>query len=717
MNRYYIDFISNTLNLATWQVENTITLLQEGATVPFISRYRKEKSGDMDELEVFQVNHYYKYFKELEKRKESILKSIREQGELTEQLAKKIEESVESARLEDLYLPYKPKRSSRASIAKEHGLEPLANAILDGSIKEPTVEGANYLSEKFPSANDAVAGARDIIAERVSESAEVREVVRGFYLKGGRLVASKRATLSDEDAEISKFRNYFNFNSPIDRVPSHRVLALLRGVDNNELSIKIEVDSNRVESSIKKLFLDQLPPLREGSRVEVESAILDSYRRLLHPSIENESIRLAKERADQEAIKIFNQNLISLLLAPPVGEKRILAIDPGFRTGCKVVCLDTNGDLLHNETIYPHPPINERIKAMKKISNLVESYKIEVIAIGNGTAGRETENFIKKIALPSTIAIYSVNEDGASIYSASAIAREEFPNHDVTVRGAVSIGRRAMDPLAELVKIEPKSLGVGEYQHDVNQKALKEALDSIVELCVNRVGVNLNTASKHLLSYVSGIGPTLAERILLHRSGVGLFNSKSDLLNVSGFGAKRFEQCAGFLRVPNGRHPLDNSAVHPERYPLVEKIASDYNMTISQLIESKENQRAIELERYISPDTSRSTLEDILSEIAKPGLDPRKVAEVMEFSPQVHSIEELSEGMILPGVVNNITSFGAFIDIGVGEDGLAHISQLADRFVKEPTQILKLHQHVKVRVLEVDLKRKRIALSLRGVEQ
>lgn len=717
MNKHYISYIANNLNLAIWQIENCITLFNEGATVPFIARYRKEKSGDMDEVEVAEVNHFFKYFKELDKRKESIIKTVREQGKLSQELLKSIEQTVELARLEDLYLPFKPKRTSRASIAKENGLEELANSILNGLVQNPLKEASKYISEKYPSASEAVAGARDIIAELVSETLEVREALRLRYLQDGRLIATKRASVAEESAEVSKYKNYFNFDAPIQKIPSHRVLALLRGESEKELSLKLQVESSTMERLIKSLFLSKRDTLSKGCKDEVESAIIDSYKRLLHPSIENETLKIVKERADKEAIKVFSQNLISLLLAPPVGEKRILAIDPGFRTGCKVVCLDTNGDLLHNETIYPHPPINERVKAIKKISNLVQSYKIEVIAIGNGTAGRETENFMKKIALPPTIAIYSVSEDGASIYSASAVAREEFPNYDVTVRGAVSIGRRVMDPLAELVKIDPKSLGIGQYQHDVNQKSLQEALDSTVELCVNRVGINLNTASKHLLSYVSGIGPSLAERAVEYRSKIGLFKTKTQLMDVNGFGPKKFEQCAGFLRVPNGTHPLDNTAVHPERYPLVEKIALDYNLSIEQLILQKESQAKIELERYISPETSKTTLQDILNEIAKPGLDPRRVAKVLEFSPEVYSIEQLEVGMILPGVVNNITNFGAFIDIGVGEDGLAHISQLADRFIKEPTEVLKLHQHVKVKILEVDLQRRRIALSLRGVEQ
>lgn len=715
MNKIYLDFITRELSVALWQVEICMELLKEGATIPFISRYRKERTGGLDEVQVAEVRYFFNLFNDMDKRKEAILKSIEEQEKLTPELRKEIEECIDSNRLEDIYLPYRPKRRTRASIAREKGLEKLALSILNLEINDCEAEAGKYTSEEVPDTEAALAGARDIIAETISETPAIRESLRNQFTKYGKIVTKQQRGLTREDEEASKYRNYFDFSAGIHNIPSHRLLALLRGANEGHLSIKLEVDSSYSENIIAKSIFGNRKDFARASKEQVEVALADAYKRLLHPSIENEAFKIAKEKADREAVKVFGDNLTALLLAAPVGQKRVLAIDPGFRTGCKVVCLDAQGELIHNDTIYPHPPVNEKVQAIKKISNLIEAYKIEVIAIGDGTASRETEGFIKKIPMPAGIRVFSVSEDGASVYSASAVAREEFPDYDVTVRGAVSIGRRVMDPLAELVKIDPKSMGVGQYQHDIDQNLLKETLDNTVVSCVNKVGVNLNTASKHLLSYVSGVGPAIAKNIVDYRAQNGPFRSKTDLLNVKRLGSKVFEQSAGFLRIPDGDNPLDNTAVHPERYGLVEKMARDLNKNVTDLIVDGESRSKINISRYVSEDVGEPTLKDIMEELAKPGLDPRKSAKVMEFSADIHTIDDLKPGMVLPGLVTNITNFGVFVDVGIKQDGLIHISQLADRFVANPSEIVKLHEHIKVKVLDVDLKRGRIQLTLRGI--
>ncbi|MDD3844593.1 MAG: Tex family protein [Bacteroidales bacterium] len=716
MNKIYLEHIKNELSIALWQVENCISLIEEGSTIPFISRYRKERTGGLDEVQVAEVKHLFNLFVELEKRKGAILKSISEQDKLTPELEKEIEECIDSNRLEDIYLPYKPKRRTKASIAKEKGLEPLALALLEFKISDIDCEAQKYLNEQVADTEEALQGARDIIAEMVSETPTVREALRTQYAKYAKVVTKQQRGLSQEDEQSSKYRNYFEFTGNISNIPSHRLLALLRGANEGHLSIKLDVDESY---SLKAISRDIIGSRRVGSKdnlLQVESAIADSYKRLLHPSIENEAFRMAKERADRDAVKVFGENLTALLLAAPVGQKRVLAIDPGYRTGCKVVCLDAQGELLHNDTIYPHPPVNEKLQAIKKISNLVEAYKIEVIAIGDGTASRETESFIKKIPMPGGLQVFSVSEDGASVYSASTVAREEFPDYDVTVRGAVSIGRRVMDPLAELVKIDPKSLGVGQYQHDIDQSLLKETLDNTVVSCVNKVGVNLNTASRHLLSYVSGLGVATAKNIVDYRAQNGPFKSKVELLKVKRLGEKVFEQSAGFLRIPDADNPLENTAVHPERYALVQKMAKDIGKTVKDLVKDSDSRAKIDVKKYVSQEVGLPTLQDIMDELAKPGLDPRKTARVMEFAQDVHTIEDLKIGMVLPGLVTNITNFGVFVDVGIKQDGLVHISQLADRYISNPAEVVKLHEHVKVKVLDIDLKRGRIQLTLKGVE-
>ncbi len=692
-----------------WQVEHCIDLLAQGATVPFISRYRKEQTGQLDEVQVSQVKHWFQKFEELDKRKESVLKVIAEQGKLSPELEKQIKESIQMQQVEDLYLPYKPKRRTKAAIAKERGLEPLAQRMLTFNIPDFQQYVSSFCNNDLPDSESVLQGARDIIAETISERADIRAELRNFYCRSSKVV-SKVAKGKDADGE--KFSNYFDFCEDISRIPAHRLLAVLRGAEEGFLQVKLDADTTISKKIINKFLYNGVKCNTFKLFEQIDIAVDDSLKRLLHPSIENESLKAAKEKADLDSIKVFGENLRQLLLAAPVGEKRTLAIDPGFRTGCKVVCLGANGELLHNDTIYPHPPANEKVMAMKKISNMVQSYKIEVIAIGNGTAARETEAFIKRLALPPHVKVFSVSEDGASIYSASAAAREEFPEYDVTVRGAVSIGRRLMDPLAELVKIDPKSLGIGQYQHDVDQVLLKEQLDCVVESCVNSVGVNLNTASKHLLAYVSGIGPALAQHIVDYRAANGPFSSRKELLKVKRLGEKVYEQAAGFLRIPGAENPLDNSAVHPERYSLVEQIARDCKLPLKELIGNKEKIAQIDINRYLSQTVGLPTLKDIVSELSKPGRDPRSVAKVLEFAQDIHSIEDLKEGMELPGIVTNITNFGAFVDIGIKQNGLIHISNMADKFVSNPNDVLKLHQHVKVRVLEVDLKRGRIQLKL-----
>lgn len=715
MNSIYLNLITAQLSVAVWQIENCVELLEEGSTIPFISRYRKEKTGGLDEVQVAEIKHFFNYFTDLDKRKATIISSIEEQGKLTEELKREIENCTDAIKLEDIYLPYKPKRRTKASIAKEKGLEPLALAILEMDVPDCSALAQEYTTQEVESQEAALQGARDIIAELVSENAAIRESLRLQYGKYAKVVAKKQRGLDAEDEEPSKYRNYFDFTGNISNIPSHRFLALMRGTKEGHLSAKLEVEPEFSENIIKREIFKGKKGVSKSCKEQIETAIEDSYKRLLHPSIENEIFRIAKEKADREAVKVFGENLTALLLAAPVGQKRVLALDPGFRTGCKLVCLDAQGELIHNDTIYPHPPVNEKIQAIKKISTLIEAYKIEIIAIGDGTASRETESFIKKIPMPKGIQVFSVSEDGASVYSASAVAREEFPNYDVTVRGAVSIGRRVMDPLAELVKIDPKALGVGQYQHDIDQNMLKEMLDNTVVSCVNKVGVNLNTASKHLLSYVSGVGPAVAKNIVDFRSQNGPFKSKLELLKVKRLGAKVFEQSAGFLRIPDAHNPLDNTAVHPERYPLVEQMAADIKKSVSDLIKDSESRAKIEIGKYVSNEVGEPTLKDIMEELAKPGLDPRKTAKVMEFSSDIRTIDDLKPNMILPGLVTNITNFGVFVDIGIKQDGLIHISQLADRFISNPSEVVKLQQHLKVKVLEIDLKRGRIQLTLKGL--
>ncbi len=714
MNKQYIEIIAKDLGINKWQVEHCIELLEDGSTVPFISRYRKERTGSLDEVQIAQIKHYQTRYTELEKRKTSILASIDEQGKLTDELRIIIGECFEMQRLEDIYLPFKPKRKTRASISREKGLEPLADIIFNFKTDNLLSSAARFINNDVNSADEALEGARDIIAEWVSENIGVREALRNQYLRYAKLVSKKHKDIS-QDSE-SKYANYFDFYGNISNMPAHRVLAVLRGEREGALTVKLEVDQNYLLETIRRVLYSNSLSQNKVCKEQINLAIEDSYKRLLHPSIENEVLKSTKERADFDSIKVFGDNLSALLLAPPAGQKRVLAIDPGFRTGCKIVCLGPQGELLHNDTIYPHPPANEKIQAIKKISNLVESYKIELIAIGDGTASRETEAFIKKIPMPAGIQVYSVSEDGASVYSASPIAREEFPDYDVTVRGAISIGRRLMDPLAELVKIDPKAIGVGQYQHDVDQNLLKEMLDNTVISCVNRVGVNINTASKHLLSYVSGIGPSLAQNIVEHRNINGPFKSRLDFLKVKRLGNKVFEQCAGFLRIPGAENPLDNSAVHPERYPVVEKMAKDKKVPLFTLINEKDVRESVVIEEYVTEDVGMPTLKDIIQELSKPGRDPRSAAKVMEFSQEIHSIEDLKEGMILPGIVSNITNFGAFVDIGIKQDGLVHISQLSDKFISSPQEVVKLHQHVTVKVLDIDRNRLRIQLTMKNIK-
>ncbi len=705
MNKLYVDHIAGQLQTAAWQVEHCIDLFEEGATVPFISRYRKERTGALDELQVAAVRHYWLRFTELEKRKAAILASIEEQGKLTPELRKAIENEVDGQTVEDLYLPYRPKRKTRASVAREKGYEPLALKLWNMQLDRP---------EREP--EEALAGARDIIAEMVADSQPVRAQLRDLYTQWGTVTAHV-VKGKEDDPEAQNYRNYFDFSQRLDRIPSHRLLAMLRAQEQGYVRVRMEVNPDHAQERIaRKVYAGKQRPT-PACRAQVDAALEDSYKRLLHPSIENEVLARAKEKADIEAIRVFGENLRQLLLAPPVGQKRTLAIDPGFRTGCKVVCLDAQGNLLHNDTIYPHPPVSEKIVAMKKISQMVEAYKIEVIAIGNGTAGRETEAFIQKIALPEGVRVYSVSEDGASVYSASDVAREEFPDYDVTVRGAVSIGRRLMDPLSELVKIDPKSIGVGQYQHDVDQGLLKERLDETVESCVNSVGVNLNTASSWLLRYVSGIGPVLARNITDYRAEHGPFASRGELMEVKRLGAKVFEQCAGFLRIPDAANPLDNTAVHPERYALVERMAADAGVSVDTFIADGQVRESIDLKRYVTDEAGMPTLTDIMTEIAKRGRDPRGSIQVFEFSHEIQSIEDVRVGMILPGIVTNVTAFGAFVDIGIHEHGLIHVSQMADKYVSDPSKVLKVHQQLEARVIQVDLDRKRIGLSLKGLQK
>ncbi len=703
--------LSQQLQLPSRSVQNTLTLLDEGATVPFIARYRKEMTGSLDEVQVGNIREAYQRLQELLKRRLSILESLREQGLLNPELEEKINATWSPTELEDIYLPYKPKRKTRASMAREKGLEPLAGTLMKQEIEDVESFAARFISAEVNNVDEALAGARDIIAEWVNERAYARNTIRRLFEREAAITSK---LVKGKEEEGNKYRDYFRFSESLRRIPSHRMLALRRAESEGILRVAIAPPEDKALDQLERIFVKD----RNEAAEQVKLAVKDSYKRLLAPSIETEFRSSSKEKADAEAITVFAENLRQLLLTPPLGPRRILAIDPGFRTGCKVVCLDEQGNLLHNENIYPHPPQSEGGKAAAKISNLVEAYKIETIAIGNGTAGRETEDFIqRRLRLKKGVTVFMVNEAGASVYSASRVAREEFPNYDVTVRGAVSIGRRLMDPLAELVKIDPKSIGVGQYQHDVDQNQLKKSLDTVVESVVNQVGVNLNTASKHLLHYVSGLGPKLAETIVEHRAEHGPFQSRQDLLEVKGLGPKAFEQAAGFLRIPNGENPLDNSAVHPESYPVVQQMAKYLELPVKRLIGAKEALQKIKLQDYVSEQSGLPTLKDIVEELTKVGRDPRGKARVFSFDPGIRKAEDLKEGMTLPGLVTNITKFGAFVDVGAKQDGLVHISQLADRFVSDPNEVVRLNQEVLVKVLEVDLARKRIQLSMKDVHQ
>ena len=697
------------LDVKDWQVENCAGLFEEGATIPFVSRYRKERTGGLDEVAVAEIRHWVDVFAEMEKRKSTVLETIEQAGALTTELRSRIENTVDSRELEDLYLPYKPKRRTRATAAKEAGLESLADKMYSVSLVDPAVEARKYLNDKVESVEDALAGARDIIAERLSETASVRDTLRQIF-RTRRIVtkATKKAT----GPEAMKYRLYFDYNESLERIAPHRLLAILRAEDEGFLNVKIDVDAEKCGKKIYYDFCQERRYPAQPLAEHIHAAFDDSFKRLLEPSISNEVIKEAKEKADIESIRIFGENLRQLLLAPPVGQKRVLAIDPGFRTGCKVVCLDEQGNLLHNEAIFPHPPASEKVKSIQAVSAMVQKYGIEVIAIGNGTASRETEDFIKRVPLPKGVRVFTVSEDGASIYSASEIAREEFPDYDVTVRGAVSIGRRLMDPLAELVKIDPKSLGVGQYQHDVDQNLLKEKLDNTVESCVNIVGVNLNTASSYLLSYVSGIGPALAENIVEYRTANGAYTSRKQLLKVKRLGDKAFEQCAGFLRIQDAENPLDNSAVHPEAYHIVDKMARDLKVSTKDLVGNAELCAKINASDYVTGDFGLPTINDILNELRKPGRDPRESAQEFEFDHDIKTIEDLKTGMELPGIVTNITAFGAFVDIGIKQNGLIHATQMGVKGMADPSKILKLHQQIRVTVISVDLDRLRIGLRL-----
>lgn len=705
------EYIARKLNIPVRNVENVISLLGEGATIPFISRYRKEATGSLDEVAIFEIEKESKRLEELAARKEYVIATIDSQGKLTDELRRAIEETFDSNLVEDLYLPFKPKRRTRAQIARERGLEPLADMILknDRRFSVRDVEAFIDSERGVADAESAIAGASDIIAERVSESQRARSYVRGVYQRHANIAI---APTKGKEEEAANFENYFKFSSKLNRCSSHQVLAIMRGINEGLLKYDMTVDDDIVLERLNGFYIKGAGSA-DAEKI-ISEAIKDGYRRLMQPSMENEMLAEAKARADEAAIKNFADNLRQLLLAAPLGSKRVLAIDPGFRTGCKVVCLDANGNLLHHDVIYPTPPHNDLKAASRKISDLVDKYDINAISLGNGTASRETERFLKSCFLPEGVEIYVVNENGASVYSASKIARDEFPDHDVTVRGAVSIGRRLMDPLAELVKIDPKSIGVGQYQHDVDQKKLKESLDATVEACVNSVGVDLNTASAELLSYVSGIGPAMAKNIVAYRADNGDFHHREDILGVPRFGAKAYQQAAGFLRIPASDRILDNTAVHPESYRLVERMASDTGLKIDELVRRPEVLKSIDLQKYVDDKVGLPTLQDIIKELEKPGRDPRGEAGVFEFAEGVNDITDLYEGMELPGIINNITDFGAFVDIGVHVSGLVHISQISDKRVRHPSEAVKLNQHVNVRVIGVDVARKRISLSMKS---
>lgn len=703
----YSDLIADALALTPKQVKNTIQLLTDGATVPFISRYRKEMTDALDEVQVSNIKEQYERLLEIESRKKTVLAAIEKQEKLTPELRERINSCWDMVELEDIYLPYKQKKRTRAEIAKEKGLEPLAKIIMMQRDNALSVRLSSFVSNAVPSEDEALKGARDIIAEWINESESARNAVRGVFASKA-MITSR--VVKGKEAEGDKYTDYFEFSEPLAKCTSHRLLAMRRGESEGFLKITIQPDEEPCLERLNRIFVKA----DNDASAQVNMAVEDAYKRLLRPSIETEFAAKSKERADTEAIRVFAENLRQLLLAPPLGQKRVLGIDPGFRTGCKVVCLDEQGNLLHNETIFPHPPQNEVAQSVRKLQKLVEMYKIQAVAVGNGTAGRETESFVQNIRYDRKVQIFSVSESGASIYSASKIAREEFPEYDVTVRGAVSIGRRLMDPLAELVKIDPKSIGVGQYQHDVDQMRLKKTLDQTVESVVNAVGVNLNTASKHLLVYVSGLGAQLAQNIVDYRAEHGAFSSRSELMNVPRMGAKSFEQCAGFLRISDAKNPLDNSAVHPESYAVVQRMATDLNCSVEALMHDSGLRSKIILEKYVTEKTGLHTLKDIMSELEKPGRDPRSVIKVFEFDSSVKKIEDLRVGQVLPGIVTNVTNFGAFVDVGIKENGLVHVSNLSDKFIKDPAEVVHLHEHVQVRVLDVDLQRKRIQLSMKG---
>lgn len=700
--------IATALGVAVHQVDNTLSLLTGGATIPFISRYRKEATGGLDEVQIGEIKDRNDKLCELAKRKETILSTIEEQGKLTDELRKRIEQSWDATELEDIYLPYKPKRKTRAEAARQKGLEPLATLLMLQRENNLDHRLHAFVKGDVKDEEDALKGARDIISEQVSEDERARNQLRNQFSRQAVITAK---VVKGKEEEAAKYRDYFDFSEPLKRCTSHRLLAIRRGEAEGLLKVSISPDDEECTERLERIYVRSN---NECGR-QVGEAVRDAYKRLLKPSIETEFSALSKEKADEEAIRVFAGNLRQLLMAAPLGQKRVMGIDPGYRTGCKVVCLDAQGTLLHNEAIYPHPPKNEYALAARKIVKLVEQYQIEAIAIGNGTASRETEEFVTSQHYDRELQVFVVSEDGASIYSASKTARDEFPEYDVTVRGAVSIGRRLMDPLAELVKIDAKSIGVGQYQHDVDQTLLKKSLDQTVESCVNLVGVNLNTASRHLLTYISGLGPALAQNIVDYRTENGAFSSRKQLLKVPRMGAKAFEQCAGFLRIPQAKNPLDNSAVHPESYPIVEQIAGDLNCSVDELIKNKELRSRIDIKKYVTPTVGLPTLTDIMQELDKPGRDPRQQIKVFEFDKNVKTIEDLAEGMELPGIVTNITNFGCFVDIGIKENGLVHISQLADKFVSDPTTVVSIHQHVRVKVMTIDRDRKRIQLTMKGL--
>ncbi len=719
----FTKLIAERLGLREKQVAGTLALLDGGATIPFIARYRKEHTGALDEVQIAAISEQNERLKEIQKRKETITKTITELEKMTPELEQRIADCWDATELEDIYLPYKPKRRTRAQVAREQGLEPLAMLLLRQRGADPEAAARRFVNADVPDTAAALKGAQDIIAEMVSEDERSRQTVRGCFRRTA-VITSKVVKAKADTEEAAKFSDYFDWSEPLKRCSSHRLLAMRRGEAEGILRVSITVDDEEMVERLQQKWKThpQTPPVREGGSCAriIDEAVADGYKRLLCPSIENEFAAASKERADEEAIRVFAENLRQLLLGAPLGQKRVMGIDPGFRTGCKVVCLDAQGNLLHHEAIFPHPPVRKPAEAAEAVAEMIRKYKVEAIAIGNGTASRETKGFIEMVveqtgARDARPSLFVVSEDGASVYSASKVAREEFPDEDVTVRGAVSIGRRLMDPLAELVKIDPKSIGVGQYQHDVDQGKLKKSLDQTVESCVNSVGVNLNTASVHLLTYVSGLGPALAKNIVDYRRDNGAFTSRAQLKKVPRLGAAAFEQCAGFLRISGAKNPLDNSAVHPERYALVEQMAKDQGCTVADLIADKERRARVDINRYVSAEVGVPTLTDIMKELEKPGRDPRTAIEAFEFDSRVASIDDLVEGMELPGIVTNITNFGAFVDIGVHQDGLVHISQLANKYVSHPTDVVKLHQHVRVRITEVDRRRNRISLSMRGL--